>query len=197
MPLDGYTDIGNVDQGDSTDPAYGDGIRANEAAFAGYLQSGSIVQASSTQVQVKNTTTETAVMTYTVPGNKLSTDNVYRFEIHLKLENTHSSAENVTFKLKYGSTTVATAGAISAAATTVYYVIITGILGANAATNAQWGALRVTRTNAAVSNEGGDEGSAAEDSTGDLDLVVTATWGTANAGYTLTKYFNTVTYHEP
>jgi hypothetical protein len=197
MPLDGYTDIGNVDEGDSIDPAYGDGIRANEAAFAGYLQSGSIVQASSAQVTINNSTTKTAILTYTIAADKLSTDNVYTGKIFCNMNNTTGSAETVTLSLGYGGTTLTTATGLSCSLGVQRFVMIEFILGANAATNAQWGGIWGIALNDTNNTLTGDRGTAAEDSTGDLNLVVSITWGSAAAGLTFVKYFSTVTYHEP
>lgn len=128
------------------------------------------------QVDVHSTTTETNLLSFTVPADSLSTGNLIKIELGLS-DYDVATANGVTFRLKYGSTTVASFIFDDSGTLTNCNGILHAYLYGGGATNSQIGSIYV----AVDSNDDGaesfsmfDPGTAAEDSTGDLTLSVTA-----------------------
>lgn len=131
-------------------------------------------------------TTEYDVYSYTVAANTLGTGNSIRVKIYLSDLTQASSAGTTTFRLKYGSTTIAsfvfaehTQGALNLLGT------IEAVVTANASASAQTGflSLEAGANNLDLDSAWGAAGSilrgyaagtATEDSTGALDLKITA-----------------------
>ena len=148
-----------------------------------------ILDASVQAVTVGNTTNETTLYTFST-ANTLGTANALK----LTLINTylHNASGTLAIKLKYGSTTVATIAALSSnnSATTTG-LKIEAFLVAQGATNSQFGLIMGLAGIQAYSesNPYSAQGTAAEDSTGALNLVITAQWSSANASLTLTTKY--------
>lgn len=138
---------------------------------------------------VGNTANETTLYTISIPANTLGTANALRLTIiGTWLQN---AAKSVAIKLKYGGTTAATtaAAAIDDSATTTG-LKIDALLMAQGATNSQFGAIFLNAgVRFANSNPISSQGTAAEDSTGALNLVVSAQWSGAHASATLTSKY--------
>ena len=132
-----------------------------------------------------NTAVETDIVSYTVPANLLSTDNAIRVKIYVS--NYSSGTITATWRLKYGSTTLATLTTSGSAATDhkghLEAVLISG--GASSQLGTLCADLEVDENDASASTVNRirllSSGTATEDSTGALDLKVTIQWGSANA----------------
>lgn len=192
MSLSGYTDPGNVDAGDTIDPAYGDQIRTNQNLFAGLFTSKSCVQVSSTLVSVDNSTTETTILSYTVPGGTLSTGNILKFQLVVRAYNFTGADKALDLTLKYGSTELITGvggiDGVSGNRNTIF--VIDGFLWANGATDAQIGMLNLPYIFGGMESPLWDFGSASEDSTGDLNLALTMQFSTASNDLEFHKYLS-------
>jgi hypothetical protein len=143
-------------------------------------------------VLIQNTTVETALFSLTLPGGTLGTNNAVRFKIHLKALAT-SSSNSTTFRMKYGSTTVCS---ISHDSTDPEAGVLEGLLLASGATGTQNGLLILDlayNTNTFDSYKQ-NEGTATEDSTGDLTFTVTAQHQVATTGDKVTAINSVVEY---
>jgi len=170
-----------------------DGSNADSLHIHTYAEKGAISAGATT---VTNTVTETSLLSYTLPADQLSTNNAVKIEIPVSSFATAVSAESITLRLKYGSTTVAstTLTMDSGGFPTAGSGTITAHLLANASVSAQNGLIRALITengfgeNAldTVTNSG--VGTATENSGGALTLSVTAQWGNADASNTITVY---------
>lgn len=141
-------------------------------------------------------TSEVTLLSYEIPANTLSTDKLVRFEIPLEEIKIGNSSQGVTLRLKYGSTTVATIVSSDSSART-YSGWIRGAIKASGATNTQDGQIEVFAGSAtsALALVSSGHGTATEDSTGALNIIVTSqaiTTGTnrvKTTGYTITSNF--------
>lgn len=127
-------------------------------------------------VDVHSTTTETTLVTTTLEGDALGTDNMVRAVLFLS--DFDGSAGYVTFRLKYGSTTVATFnfenGATALTNTTGEFHAVLVAAGSD---SSQVGTITVqvcSDNNYQEATNMHNSGTASEDSTGDLTLSVTA-----------------------
>jgi hypothetical protein len=144
-----------------------------------------ILDASVQNVTCGNTADETTLFTFSVPAGTLSTANVLRITlIGTCLQN---AGKGLFVYLKYGSTTVAgNAAASSYDNATTSNICINAYLAAQGATDSQFGTISSFRNFMSMN---GAQGTSSEDSTGDLNLVITAKWSGASASATLTiKY---------
>lgn len=131
---------------------------------------------------VGNTTDETTLYTFSIPANTLGTANALRLTlIGTILQN---AAKTLTLRLKYDDTVIATAVVVSSDSATTFPLKINAYLVAQGATNSQWGCV-----DAIFPMYGSAQGTAAEDSTGTLNLLVTAQWSGAHASATLTSKY--------
>lgn len=136
-----------------------------------------------TDVTITNTTTETAILTTSIPANTLRTNNAVRARIFITSLTTASA---VTFRFKYGATTLATSNALNVG--TGQGGIIEVMLFANAATNAQEGSMYVclnSTVNAPLADT--STGTSAIDSTSAQNLVVTAQYASNNSTLTMSN----------
>jgi hypothetical protein len=126
---------------------------------------------------VGSTTTETTLHSVSIPGGTLGTGDGVHFKLIISAWGDQGTA---TVRLKYGSTTI-TSIAINSADMTTGGGIVEGYVFGNGTTSSQKGFL------AGLINEpstggtlaaygGGSSGTASEDSTGALNLVVTLQW---------------------
>lgn len=146
----------------------------------GGSQSGGTLYSTGTRVDVKNTTTETTVLTYSVPGGTLGTDGALRVTIQARI--VHTIAGTLTIRFKYGATTLLTITVPEGVAVADKSSDIGFLLTANGATNAQRVSGRVDMQDAAnsVRSRWNQEGTATEDSTAAKTLAVTVQWGAAS-----------------
>lgn len=184
------------------------GFRADSAQSTGvkWVPTSRILALLNTPVTVANTTTETTLLTATVPANTLSTTNEIIGEILISDLDVEASADdNLTLRLKYGTTTLCSVEVRNGSGDTDIRGILKFRLSANAATNAQKGSmtldivqdLGMTASDPAiidlaaysVNNNRGlatDTGTAAEDSTTALAITISAQWGGTGAGDSIT-----------
>lgn len=131
--------------------------------------------------------TEDTLISISIPGNTLGTDGGVRFTAYFSLLTIPTSLNvGLTFKIKYGTTTFATINPTGVATSVSNNTkgVISGLLLANGTTSSQKGFAEVRFCEAgseddaetAVSGDkifGFGEGTAAEDSTGALNFVMT------------------------
>ena len=144
-----------------------------------------------TDVNIANTTTETTILSYSVTGGVLSTNNAVRVTLHVSslVTGQATGTDAFTFRFKYGATTLVTFTLTPTAATN-YMGKIEFILAGAGTTSSQNGSL--------VSNLGeptyvgnantrrmyftdSSQGTSAIDSTTAQTLAVTGQYGSANA----------------
>jgi len=140
---------------------------------------------STTAITVANTTDETSLGSFTLAANTLGTANGVKIYIPLD-EVKADNANNYTFALKYGSTTVCSAVMVANATTTASSGYLECYLFATGATNTQKGILNLmvsdtnTFSNSNASGNAFDQGTATEDSTGALTVDVTVDMNVAD-----------------
>lgn len=143
---------------------------------------GALVQldASTSTVQVVNTTTETTIYTFTVAANKLGTDKMIMVKVLGDAKNNRGANSELTLRLKYGTTTLASAVVDYVDSATTFEWSRQLVVAAKGATNVQRGA---------VFGMGTTTTAGAEDSTGALALTVTVQWEFADANTEFNKYY--------
>lgn len=163
---------------------------------------GTKIYVTTTNVAIASSVAETTLITTTLPGGVLGTNNAVRTVLYFSALNVSGTANSVTFRYKYGATTVITR-TLSTNATqgagTNYSGKVEFVLHASGATNSQEGAEVITFGSSgnvignAASNVSGypilvseSVGTAAEISTGDLTLAVTAQFSNSGVNDNLT-----------
>ncbi|GEM_PF-5156170 len=143
------------------------GIPNNVAAGGGVT----VLDQTATDVTVGNTTTETTVYTFSVPGGTLGTKGKLRLTLHLRAKQ-HGVNDGTTFTLrfKYGSTTVMSIAGIDPAFQTFIEYIISFELMGDTTINSQ-----LAKTYVFGSGSIG-RGVSAEDSSLPKNLAVTFQW---------------------
>lgn len=148
---------------------------------------------------VTNTNVETNVYSQQIDANTLSTNNAVRLRLHVS-DFDIGDNDTMTIRCKYGATTLVSVGITEAhgAAKTNMKGWINFDLLANAATNAQVGICEFDIKETGFSDETAGAGSAlnnafnitegtsVEDSTGNLNLVVSVQWTLADAANSIT-----------
>jgi len=121
-----------------------------------------------------NSASEFTIYTYTVPANTLGTTKGIRVRLWMSYFNDDGGAGNTTFKLKYGTTTIATIAKDFGNSQLGY---IEAHIFANAATDAQIGHINLQAVGqTGITEIGGISfGTATEDSTGALAVTITFT----------------------
>jgi hypothetical protein len=182
-------------------------VRATGTALPGLIGgvSAKIATSASATEIADNTTTETTIFQESIAAGILGTTNAVRFKLYISNISTKGNSETMTFRMKYGSTTICTfASAAAGGAQTDFQGFIEGVLIANSSTSAQRGTMFL---NLSQSSTDFDEdystatqcfihdlitGTAAEDSTGALNLTLTVQHSEADgvidvvpAGYTV------------
>ena len=160
-------------------------------ALAKVASSAALLEASGADVNITNTVTETNIFSVSIPAGRLSTNKAVRGYVHITNARFLDTSAILTLRLKYGGTTLITMAIDPSAATggshkgELHFMLF-----ANAATNAQSAFLRArlrveTLDPADATQEDHMEasavGTATEDSTGALNLVLSAQWATADA----------------
>lgn len=126
--------------------------------------------------------TEEDVWTYSVPANTIGADGLLVGSIDLRLVNDTAGVVNFTVKLIYGSTTISTISIGHGDAETNVNKIEFSLKG-DGTTSSQEGHLRVYRmlvANNATLTYSSDDGTAAEDSTGALNLKISVACDTTD-----------------
>ncbi len=157
------------------------------ASYAPITTTPVILDSAVASTTVGNTAVETTLYTFSIPANTLGTANALRLVIIGSM--LQNASKYLQVKLKYGATTVADAVTLSYFdSATTFSIKIEAFLVAQGATNSQFGTAYYKE---GVINLGGVgiHGTAAEDSTGALDLVITAKWSAASASATLTSKY--------
>jgi len=147
--------------------------------------SGRIIYATTTEASIANTTDETTLWQFSVPADLLGTAQLLVVDTWIEVLNNSGGNRGIQYKLKYGDTTVAssTSGQMTPSGTPNQFYHDSYIKGAGA-TNSQQGAVRYS-----IDNKGlcyGASGTAAEDSTGALNLTLTGKFAFAHASLTCT-----------
>lgn len=173
------------------------GANAPEWAYAN-PQSLSVVTA---EITVSNTSAETTIFSFSLPGGMLGTNNWLRILLYTSILNNTGGAVNFNGRMYYGSTSlqiqgiganVATSGTRK---TTVYDCVIKG----DGATNAQRliGECRITSNDAGTSGTvQANEGTAVIDSTVAQTVSLTILIGTASVNATLITRMSALYYME-
>lgn len=173
------------------------------AAGAGGSSGANVLDRVTSAAGPSNTTTETAVYSFSVPGGSLSTNKMLRLSILGAFLNDSGGARSLTFRVKYGATTMfedlTTTYAAQAQAREARIELQ---LAAQGATNDQVlsGELKLSATDAATTGRGGFNtssggfllpfgGDAAEDSTANKTLAVTVQFGTASSSLTFLRSY--------
>lgn len=116
---------------------------------------------------IDNDASETTIMSVSITGGTLGSTGIITGKITGKFINNSGAGRTAAVKLKYGATTLATLTAISISAGVSDEDFVTHfMLAANAGASAQRGSLNAPHDSA-------NYGAAAEDSSGDLNLVIT------------------------
>ena len=174
---------------------------SGEATGLNWKNATKLVTTVLTPVTVSNTTTETDLVSVSIPANTLGTTGAINAYVYISAAAwTTGDGATLTLRLKYGATTIASAvitkntsgRALSGLGGAIQLNLI-----ANASTSAQIGSIdcRLIQTRAFDTDPsparyaimgGHDQGTAAEDSTGALTMALSAQWSAADAGYTIT-----------
>ncbi|MHC4643246.1 MAG: hypothetical protein ACYS32_16500 [Planctomycetota bacterium] len=183
MPtLPGHTDPGNVDDGDTVDPTWGDNVRASINNNAGHLAKEFVLDVDMTEVDIYDTTTETTIYTYTLAADTLgASGNAVKVKLRGSSTN-HGVTLTTTLRFYYGSTSASTDLAISGDSGTWIFEFV-GTLQGRGTTGTQTMLVRNLHSSGVVSVV--DE-TVAEDSTGSLDIKVTLQMSTVNTPIGLT-----------
>lgn len=160
------------------------------------------IEVDATEITVGNTTTETTLFDVSIPANRLGTNNAVRFKIFLSNYSQPGTGDKPVFRLKFGSTTVATLDISEDNNNTITGLQgwLEGFIVADGSASAQKGAISLFVSVAGY--EGTDDatvgyakasgaagGSAAENTTSAKTLSVTVQWSGAAVGATLTAEF--------
>lgn len=187
-------------------PTNGYVITGNGSAWTSAAASGgaTVVWGGSAS-EVASSTTETTIMTVSIPGGTLGTASGLGFRVGGSMLNITGGSVNYTITIKYGATTVWSD--VTALPNNPNYggFYVEGILVGNGSTSAQSlvGSMSMARGAAADTGQGGSTtsnnianftGSATEDSTGALNLVVTVTMATNDANARFQRFGYRVEY---
>jgi len=151
------------------------------------------IHVAAASVTVENTAVKTALLSATVPGGSLSTNNC--IEIYIPITNIITDASSATFEIElvYGATDVCTASITTDAGgiDVAQRGFIRAVLYANGATNSQVGFIQMftSQQQANVADKQVticDDGTSAEDSTADKTISVTFKWSGADSNDTIT-----------
>lgn len=159
------------------------------------LASGLLVSSTTDSSVVTNTTTETTIATTTIPAGTLGNGNAVRFQLTLN-GSWSASGAFVTYRVKYGGTTIATftydpAAPVSQSAT----YLVQGVIQASSSVSLQESttasfALGMTDPAAVSSYVVINRGSSSIDSSVAQNITVTAQWEAASAS--LSAYLSSI-----
>src|SRR5919198_4053840 len=151
-----------------------------------------------TEQEVANTTTETAVYSFSVPANTLVANKALRLTVTGSVLNNTGGAVNLTIAVKLGATTIArtSADSVGTAATRGAFYL-ESIINANNATNSQRASTKYIRGGSAAegswvvstdSRYEAQHGSLAVDMTSAQTLQVTVTWASASVNASFKRF---------
>lgn len=159
---------------------------------------GSKISTVVTDVTVTNTTTETDLISVSIPAATLGTANAVRVKIYISDFDQGTTGDALTLRFKYGSTTAITLTVNqSATVDTNFQGYIEAFLLADGATSAQEASIMINLVEAVAADFTktaigqrvvGGSGTAAEDSTGALTLAVSAQWESAATENSITMF---------
>lgn len=149
------------------------------------------VHLNATAVSVSNTTSETSLVSFTLPGGSLSTNNALR--VRCQITELQNSAVNptLTLRFKYGATTMITTSSIAVGGGgTILVGFLEFLLFANASASSQVSSYTLmvgekTITFGSTLRNGflnEVNGTASETSSSDQTVAITAQWTSNNAG---------------
>ena len=189
------TSIGQIAIGTSGHVLTSNGAGAAPTFQAAASGGSTLISKFFTDVTVANTVTETTIMTFTIGAAVLGTNNLIKIEIPSECRN-DTAADQITFRLKYGATTVATAIMPAVLVSTKAYSPLYAYLANDASASAQKGSIMWVSWDAA---SGGiqriyGEGTATENSAGALTCSITVQWdnNAVNSTYTAKMGFATL-----
>lgn len=181
----------------ATDGTAGKIIRANSSAYPTGLTaiSRKLVFDLTTSDPIGTGTEEKTVTSQTIPANSLGTANAVKFKLYIQDYSTAASDYDATFRVKLGSTTLATfTPAGTAGAIGPFAGFIEGVIFANASTSAQFATVHLFLANTSLDADGTAThmndvvtGTATEDSTGALTLAITAQYAGSNSNNNCTR----------
>lgn len=186
-----------VDVSAATAPSSGQVLTATSSTAATWQTpsgGGNKIACVYTNVDVSNTSTETALVSVTIPGGTLSTNNGVRVKLNIS---SFFNSNTATLRYKYGATTLITVASIAPGTTkqgTIEFELF-----ATGATNSQEGTSNMFFSASSVSSNTGlgqlyqiDTGTSAIDSTTDQTLAVTIQWAGTSASDSITMVSATV-----
>lgn len=148
-----------------------------------------VVSRSTTYSSTNNSTTETDLLSYTVPANLLRTGRKLRARLNFHVTNTSGGSINYTVKAKFGLSTFDTQViAIDGATSSIPIFVDIELSAANSSTTAQSALSHIRYINGFTSHESLVYADPARDITSALDLKVTVTMGTASASAGFTSH---------
>lgn len=197
-PTNGQLFIGNGQDYALAALSAGTGFTVTNAAGSITLTNNSVVlDKSTTEQEVVNTSVETSVYSFAVPGNTLGTSKTIRHTLTASYLNNSGGADNFTPRVKFGGTTIASSApsqGSGASRRTMKFIIE---INANGATNSQR-AVSIWFQGASAAENAFDtalsatsaayNGSLALDSTGALTFTVTVQHGTAATTISFKRY---------
>ena len=150
-----------------------------------------LLDANHATVTIANTAVETTIRQFSLAANQLyvsSKNSVVRGQIiGTALQNAGANWK-LALRLKYGGTTVSVQeSVINASSDTIPLVINFDLIG-NGATNSQVGVIYLGPAHGNIASQVFTNTTATEDSTGALNVTITAQWETASASATLSAY---------
>lgn len=163
------------------------------AAEAGLLTtsySPTKIYITTTDVTFADTTTETTLITCTIPGGTLGTNNGIHFKLFFSdIDKGNIAASTIRFEVNFGGTAGAITSDTGGFNITDGWGIFEGYIFANGATDSQEWFVTTNIIDSAITD--GEEklnllGASSGDSTGDLTLLLTAKYSVANATNGLT-----------
>jgi len=163
------------------------GIAAGVPAWVSYPY---VLTNSGTGVTISNSAAETTLLTVSVPANLLSTKHLLRVTVYSRATNTTGGTVAYQMRLKYGATTLVSPSINVTTGATNLAQQWHGSLMNLGATNSQQ--AHIWEIQSAAFGGGPTRGTAAEDSTTALNLVLSMQLDTASASATFTMDHVTV-----
>lgn len=154
---------------------------------------GNKLNVTTTDVTIANTTTETNILSYSVAGGVLSTNNAIRVTMHINslVAGQATGTDTFTFRFKYGGTTLTSQVITPVSGVTGTYIgKVEFIIAGAGTTSSQNGSHVVSLTSGSMIANGNlgryyysdsAQGTSAIDSTTSQTLLVTGQYGSANA----------------
>lgn len=162
-------------------------VRDNESYLKAERDKSYIVSMSLTETAVSNTSSETTLHSFTLPGNTLGSDGMIEFQMYLGLANNIGSNKTVTFNLVYATTNI---GTVTTGLNNTFSptYALSGMIKAVGATNSQKGVLFVNGQHDTNTVTAGGAGTSAVDSTANQTLKLTVQFNAASASLSATVY---------